>query len=155
MTFLNRTSLKGNGNHRPRILFVEDNDISRELIRRIFRRMEQITVDVARDGAEALTLHQQHHYHLIFMDLQMPAMNGIQVTQEIRKREKENGVNHTPVIAVTAYVSDEDRLRCLEAGMNDFLPKPVDTEALIQKMIHHLEQLPQDETSEENERLND
>ncbi|SMP61430.1 response regulator [Anoxynatronum buryatiense] len=152
MTFQKSASLPGGGVNRPRILFVEDNDISRELIRRIFRRMEELTVDVAKDGMEALALHQQYFYQLIFMDLQMPSMNGIEVTREIRRREKADGLNHTPVIAVTAYVGEEDRQRCLEAGMNDFLTKPVDTEALVKKIISHTRNLPEDETSEPVER---
>lgn len=116
-----------------KVLFVEDNDISRELIRRIFKRIQQIDVDVARDGAEALSLFEASVYDLVFMDIQLPDMNGFEVTRRIR--EINHRVNrHTPVIAVTAFVGNEDQQRCQDAGMDDYVPKPLNTQDLLKKI---------------------
>ena len=116
-----------------RVLFVEDNDISRELVRRIFKRIQQIHVDVARDGAEALSLFQASGYDLVFMDIQLPEMDGFEVTRCIREVDRRLN-RHTPVIAVTAFVGNEDRQRCQEAGMDDFVPKPLNTQDLLKKI---------------------
>lgn len=116
-----------------KVLFVEDNDISRELIRRIFKRIQHIDVDVARDGAEALSLFEASEYDLVFMDIQLPEMDGFEVTQRIRKVDR--GLNrHTPVIAVTAFVGNEDQQRCQDAGMDDYVPKPLNTQDLLKKI---------------------
>ena len=78
---------------------------------------------------------QDRHYNLIFMDMQMPEMDGLAATQEIRKWEAENGCR-VPVIAMTANASEADREKCLEAGMDDYLTKPIKKDevfALIEK----------------------
>ncbi len=116
-----------------RVLFVEDNDISRELIRRIFKRIEQIHVDVARDGEEALNLFGTHEYDIVFMDIQLPRMDGFEVTRQIREEDHKLS-RRTPVIAVTAFVGKEDQQRCREAGMDDYVPKPVNTHDLLEKI---------------------
>jgi two-component system, OmpR family, aerobic respiration control sensor histidine kinase ArcB len=135
--------------HKVRILFVEDNDISRELLQRLFARMENLKADLAGDGEEAIRLTQQNEYDIIFMDIQLPVMNGYETTRIIRQKEVMKG-KHTPVIAVTAYVGGEDRFRCNEAGMDDFIPKPVSTSDLLEKISEYVTR---DETSEPPSRL--
>lgn len=119
------------------MLFVEDNDVSRELVRRIFQRMKQIKVDLAKDGQEALLLTERYAYHIIFMDLQMPIMDGFDVAREIRRREALLD-SYTPVVAVTAYTGEEDRRRCREAGMDGFLSKPINTEDMMEMIRHYI-----------------
>lgn len=120
-----------------RVLFVEDNDISRELIRRIFVRIKQVKVDVARDGHEALDLYLAHGYDLVFMDIQMPGLDGYEVTRRIREQDQKMH-RHTPVVAVTAFVGNEDQQRCREAGMDDYVPKPVNTQDLLDKIEKYI-----------------
>lgn len=122
------------------ILFVEDDAISRRLIEKIFRRTPHLQVDLAKNGKEALEMVKQNRYDLIFMDIQMPHLDGLQATREIRRREAAGTGIHTPVVAVSAYVAQEDRQRCQEAGMDDFLPKPIDVKGLMEAISHYSQQ---------------
>ncbi len=81
-------------------------------------------VVVAADGHQAVATWQQQHFDVVLMDIQMPQMNGIQATKRIRELEAGTG-RHTPIIAMTAHAMKGDRVRCLEAGMDDYLAKPV------------------------------
>jgi signal transduction histidine kinase len=110
-----------------RILIAEDEPINREVLIEILSELGVI-VDVAVDGGEALAKVQQQTYDLILMDMQMPVMDGIAVTRAIRQMA---GLENLPIIATTANAFDEDRARCLAAGMNDFIAKPVDPMHLI------------------------
>jgi CheY-like chemotaxis protein len=82
-------------------------------------------VDVAGNGAEAVQMATRLPYNLIFMDCHMPEMDGFDATVKIRHRETETGLMPTPIVALTASVLQEDRDRCLSAGMNDIIGKPV------------------------------
>ena len=84
-------------------------------------------MDVAANGVEALKMMEALPYDAVFMDCQMPEMDGFDATMEIRRREKENG-GHIPIIAMTASVMQGDRERCLESGMDDYIAKPVQPE---------------------------
>ena len=84
--------------------------------------MPRLVVDSAQDGDVAVSLARQHSYIAIFMDMQMPRLNGLEATQQIRQIP---GHGQTPIIAMTANAFSEDRARCMDAGMNDFLSKPV------------------------------
>jgi signal transduction histidine kinase/CheY-like chemotaxis protein len=105
-----------------RILLVEDNPINEHIVRTFVQRAGHQVVSVS-DGLKALEQHQQQRFDAILMDCQVPVMDGFQSTREIRKRETGH---HTPIIALTASAMQGERERCLAAGMDDFLSKPVD-----------------------------
>jgi len=106
-----------------RVLLAEDNVTNRRLALRLLER-KGYTVLVANDGLEALELLEHNAVDLILMDVQMPNLDGLEATRAIRARELSRGV-HTPIIAMTAYAMDQDRARCLAAGMDEHLPKPI------------------------------
>ena len=113
-----------------RILLVEDNTINQILAQRlIHKRGHQIVV--ANNGREALAALESQSFDLIMMDVQMPEMSGLEVTAEIRRREMETG-EHIPIIATTASAMKEDKERCLEAGMDAYIPKPIEREILFE-----------------------
>jgi PAS domain S-box-containing protein len=121
---------RGNGVH---ILVAEDNEINTLLTVSLIKRMGH-NVDSVRDGAEALAaLESKSDYDLVLMDVHMPGVDGIEATRRWREQEKKRGVSarqRMPVIALTASVMDEDRQNCRAAGMDDFLTKPLDPNAL-------------------------
>jgi CheY-like chemotaxis protein len=107
-----------------RVLLVEDNPVNALLARALLTR-EGCTVDRAATGGEALTALATAPYDIVLMDMRMPGMDGPAATRALRARGDE-----TPIIAVTANAFEDDRRTCLEAGMNDFLTKPLDPKAL-------------------------
>lgn len=115
-----------------RILVVDDNDINRKVIRVILQKLGY-RCDEAVDGSDALSRYLQGAYDCIFMDLDMPEMDGIEATEAIRALETED-TREVEIIAVTANVSEETRLRCRRAGMNGYLEKPI-TAAIIKDQI--------------------
>ena len=113
------------------VLIVDDEPINREVARMQLEAVG-LVVEEAEDGADAVTLAQEKTYAAIFMDMQMPNVNGLEATQEIRQLPGYQGV---PIIAMTANAFNEDRVRCFEAGMNDFLVKPLDPETLYATLL--------------------
>ena len=113
---------------RARILVVEDNELNQEVARDMLEQLGH-RVDVAANGQAALRMAQQSAYDLVFMDMQMPVMDGIDATQAIR-RLPEARFAAVPIVAMTANVMRQDQARCLAAGMNDYIPKPIDPAAL-------------------------
>jgi CheY-like chemotaxis protein len=107
------------------VLVVEDSLINQKLAAAILREQEHYVV-VANNGREALEILETRAFDLILMDIQMPEMDGIEATRAIRVRERECDT-HTPIIAVTAHALKGDRERCLEAGMDGYLAKPIDS----------------------------
>lgn len=105
-----------------RVLLVEDNPINQKVATQLLRRVG-CAVDVADHGGQAVEKFQIHHYDLILMDVQMPVMDGFEATAQIRRMEA--GGRRTTIIAMTANAMAGDRDRCIEAGMDDYLPKPV------------------------------
>jgi len=105
-----------------RVLLVEDSPINLEVGVAVLESMGCI-VETAANGLQALDRHASGEYELIFMDCQMPEMDGFETTIEIRRREADSGL-HTPIIALTASVVEDGRQRCLAVGMDDFLAKP-------------------------------
>jgi len=111
-----------------RVLLAEDNFVNQKLaIRLLERRGHQ--VQLVETGREALELHETGRFDLVLMDIQMPEMDGIAATRAIREREAKSG-GHIPIVAMTAHAMKGDRERCLEAGMDDYLAKPVHPEVL-------------------------
>ena len=110
-----------------RVLVAEDHPVNRLLAVRLLERLG-CNVDVAANGAEAVAMSAESDYAAIFMDCQMPEVDGYEATARIRRREGGNG--HVPIIAMTANTMEGDRERCLAAGMDDYLPKPVRFEEL-------------------------
>ena len=110
------------------ILVVEDHPVNQTLIRRLLEKMGH-TVELAGDGQAALEILRSKRFDLVLMDLQMPVMGGIEATQNIREAESTMG-EHVPIVALTARAMEDDRMRCIEAGMDDYLSKPIEVEEL-------------------------
>jgi len=108
---------------------VEDNKANQVFMKVIFKKLK-LAFDVANDGVEAVEIFQKNRYDIILMDENMPNKNGIQATKEILEYEKENNLSHTPIIALTANALKGDREKFLNAGMDEYLSKPVDKNRL-------------------------
>jgi CheY-like chemotaxis protein len=105
------------------ILLIEDNLVNQKVATSMIRKSGG-TIDIASNGVDGLKKLATKQYDLILMDCQMPLMDGFQTTRVIRGRTN-NSYCDIPIIAVTAFAFPEDRQRCLDAGMNDFLTKPI------------------------------
>jgi CheY-like chemotaxis protein len=110
-----------------RLLLVEDHAANQNLMTRILRKFGY-DCDVASNGNQALTMTSGRDYPVVLMDCQMPEMDGFQATAAIRERE--GNLRHTPIIATTAHALAGDREKCLKAGMDDYVSKPVNEEIL-------------------------
>ncbi len=120
---------------RFKILVVEDNIVNQKVAVRMLEN-EGYRCDMATNGEEALDALSQITYDIILMDCQMPIMDGYKATGKIRKREGD--ARHTPIIAMTANAMKGDRDRCIKAGMDDYISKPVNSEALKKILEKHL-----------------
>jgi PAS domain S-box-containing protein len=115
-------------NHQAHVLLVEDNAVNKQVASRILTNLGY-SVEIVGNGEEALTAVQKTTYDLILMDCQMPIMDGYTAAKKIRKLE-ENKQIRIPIIAMTAYALQGDRELCLQAGMDDYVSKPIDMEEL-------------------------
>ena len=125
----------GSSSQRFRVLVAEDNPVNQRLAVRLLEK-EGHTVVVANDGREALAAWEPGAFDLVLMDVQMPYLDGFEVTAAIREQEKITGT-HIPIIAMTAHAMKGDEERCLQAGMDGYVSKPIQREAMLE-MIHRL-----------------
>ncbi|MDX2164316.1 MAG: response regulator [Gammaproteobacteria bacterium] len=112
---------------RARILLAEDYPINQQVVIGMLKKLGFTNVDIANDGKEALSALEEIPYDLVFMDCQMPEMDGYTASREIRARHK----RHIPIVAMTAHALQGDKEKCLEAGMDDYISKPITREELI------------------------
>jgi signal transduction histidine kinase/ActR/RegA family two-component response regulator len=118
-----------------RILVVDDEPVNRE-VAQIQLEFVDLVADAAEDGAEAVEMARKNSYAAIFMDMQMPKLNGVEATRLLRQIP---GYRDTPIIAMTANVFAEDKAQCLEAGMNDFLIKPFNPDEMFAVLLRSLD----------------
>jgi CheY-like chemotaxis protein len=130
------------GGYAGRVLVVEDNPTNQKVIQALLGRAGATTV-LAENGQLAVAaIMAGESADLILMDLQMPVMDGYAATERIRRWEQDNGRPRRPIVAVTADAFEEDRRRCLDAGMDDFLAKPIASDALTAVLDRWLRRLP-------------
>ncbi|MEA3288992.1 MAG: ATP-binding protein [Campylobacterota bacterium] len=116
------------------ILVVEDNKANQMFMKVILKKID-LQFDIANDGLEAIDMFKNKKYDIILMDENMPNMNGIEATHHILKYEKENNLIHTPIVALTANALKGDKERFIEAGMDEYLSKPLDKDKLSEVLI--------------------
>ncbi len=113
-----------------RVLLAEDNEVNQRLATALLNKHGH-KVSIARNGMEAVLAFETGQFDLILMDVQMPVMSGLEATEKIREKERVTGA-HIPIIALTAHAMNEDRQRCLLAGMDDYVSKPIKIVTLLQ-----------------------
>jgi len=119
-----------------RILLADDVEVNRELVKAILERDEHTIIEAA-NGREAVTAFISGSFDLVLMDVQMPEMDGLQAAAAIRRYEQEQQCGRTPIIAMTAYAGAGDREKCLAAGMDDYLTKPVKPAQVLEMLQRH------------------
>ncbi|MBW1891968.1 MAG: response regulator, partial [Deltaproteobacteria bacterium] len=111
------------------ILVAEDTLFNQKFIRRLLDRWGH-KATIVENGREACSAVSESHFDIVLMDVQMPEMDGFEATEKIREMENETQT-HVPIIAMTAHAMKGDRERCIEAGMDDYVPKPISSETLL------------------------
>ena len=122
----------------PRILLVEDNAVNQLIARRILQK-NGYEADLAHNGREAVEILSRRSYDLILLDIQMPEMDGFEAARTIRAPESGVLDHEVPIIAMTAYAGREDEDKCREAGMTDYISKPLDMERFVSLVRKYLE----------------
>ena len=121
------------------ILVVEDNKVNQKVaVGRLTKLRDDLAIDIAENGAVALEMLESCHYDLVFMDCQMPVLDGYETTRHIRVNEEKTN-QHIPIVAMTANAMAGDRERCLDSGMDDYVAKPVKNEELVNVLNKWLE----------------
>ena len=124
--------------HQKRILLAEDNRVNQLVVQGLLKDLD-LQLDIAENGAVALSMAQRQKYDLILMDCQMPVLDGYEATRRFRRQRP---YQHCPIIAMTAHAMAGDREKCIAAGMNDYLTKPLNRTLLINCLAHWLNQGP-------------
>ncbi|MFM2059447.1 MAG: hypothetical protein RLY71_3832 [Pseudomonadota bacterium] len=115
-----------------RVLLVEDEPVNREVAAALLNDVG-LEVDMALNGQQAVEMARLNRHALILMDMQMPVLDGLAATRQIRA---DPGIVQRPIVAMTANAFEQDSQRCFEAGMNDFIAKPIDVDLLFTKVLH-------------------
>ncbi len=127
-------NMKQDENHyKINILLVEDDLVSRTIIEK-YAELKGWYIISSNDGNDAIDIFKQNKFDIVLMDVQMPIMNGYIATGNIRSYERKIEI-HTPIIALTAFSINDDREKCFEVGMDDYLSKPVDLNELNNMVI--------------------
>jgi two-component system, OmpR family, aerobic respiration control sensor histidine kinase ArcB len=141
-----------------RVLLVEDNDLAAKIASSLLSDLE-CAVDLAKDGLSAVEYVKKNHYDIIFMDIGLPKLGGKSATQHVRERERLYDVERTPIVALTAHIDAEDKKKCIDAGMDAVLSKPLikeEAEAILSTFIAHDQRLSQSKlTKKEDSFLSD
>jgi CheY-like chemotaxis protein len=116
-----------------RILIVDDNAGNRLLMK--YNLEGYFDIDFANNGYAAINKFKENHYDLILMDVMMPEMNGVETTKKIRSFE--DGY-HIPIFAITSHIFKDQKRECLDAGMNEYISKPIHIQALIERINHYI-----------------
>ncbi|EKQ56792.1 MULTISPECIES: response regulator [unclassified Clostridium] len=122
---------------KPRILLVEDNEVNRKIFISMLKS-HNMDCDVALDGSEALKAVSEKDYDIVFMDCQMPVMDGYESTAKIRQLEGDK--KHTKIIAVTANAMEGDSVKCIKAGMDDYISKPINFDIMFSMIEESIRQ---------------
>jgi len=118
---------------RTRVLLVEDNPVNQRVASRMLQKLGY-RVDLAEDGRQALEACERSEYDVVLMDCQMPVLDAFRATEELRRREEGTG-RHLTIVAMTAHAMPGGRERCLEAGMDDHVSKPIKVEGLRRVLL--------------------
>ncbi len=118
------------------VLVAEDSFTNRELLQMVLKQNGS-SVGLAKNGQEVVKILSEKNFDIVLMDIQMPIMDGYEATRAIREMERKSG-EHIPIIGVTAYAMKEDRQKCLDAGMDDYLVKPVKEDVLLESIRKHM-----------------
>ena len=135
-SLLTRHSIRESARRRN-ILLAEDNLINQKMAISLLQKMGH-SVTVVQNGRQAVEKSEAEQFDLILMDVQMPEMDGLEATTAIRAREVSRGGQRVPILAMTAYTMAGDSDRCIEAGMDGYISKPINTEELF-KAIENIE----------------
>ncbi|MCG8549451.1 MAG: response regulator [Desulfobacterales bacterium] len=122
------------------ILLAEDDKMNQMVVTGLIKMLNIGHVEIVKNGKEAVNMFNAHRFDLILMDGEMPEMNGIDATLAIRAIEKDKGLSRTPIIALTAHTSQEAKTRFLNSGMDDFLEKPPNPDALAKAVQNVIRQ---------------
>ena len=125
-------------NARPVVLVVEDNRVNRMVARQILKR-GNIDTEEAEGAAPALEQLRDHDFDLVLMDVQMPGMDGLEAARAIRRGEAGERNRTIPIVALTAYASPEDEAACYDAGMDDYLSKPLNMQRFLETVRQIIE----------------
>ncbi len=119
------------------VLIAEDNEINQQVISMTLE-MTELKFRIVSNGSDAVSVWRRERPRIILMDISMPVMNGWEATSLIRGEEKATG-GHVPIVALTAHALKGDRERCIEAGMDDYIQKPITPGLLVDKLREWLE----------------